>query len=138
LIIDDHEVFRSALRALLRTEGFDAADVGAGDAAIPAAIAFRPDVAIIDVAPGRGAGFRIARELRALPDPPSVLLTSSASTRQFGSRLGPHPFAAKADLCGDAIIKLAIPQPGSGGRPGEGRPGEGRPELGPQPWRSDR
>jgi CheY-like chemotaxis protein len=42
LIVDDHEISRAALRALLRTEGIDVADVGTGDAAITAAIAFHP------------------------------------------------------------------------------------------------
>ena len=40
LIVDDHEISRAALRALLRTEGIDVADVRTGDAAITATIAF--------------------------------------------------------------------------------------------------
>ena len=47
LIVDDHEVSRAALRALLRTEGIDVADVRTGDAAVTAAIAFRPDVVVV-------------------------------------------------------------------------------------------
>ena len=107
LIVDDHEVSRAALRALLRTEGIDVADTRTGDAAVTAAIAFRPDVVIIDVTPADPAGFLIARRLQALPDAPAVVLTSSASRCRFGSRLDHHPFIAKADLCARAIDERA-------------------------------
>ena len=107
LIVDDHEISRAALRALLRTEGIDVADVQTGEPAITAAIAFRPDVVIIDVTPADPAGFLIARRLQALPDAPAVVLTSSASRRRFGSRVDHHPFIAKADLCARAIDERA-------------------------------
>src|SRR5215510_10729589 len=87
LIVDDHEISRAALRALLRTEGIDVADVRTGDAAITAAIAFHPDVVIVDVAPADPAGFLVARQLEALPHAPPVVLTSSSSRRWFGSQL---------------------------------------------------
>ena len=103
LIVDDHEISRAALRALLRTEGIDVADVRTGDAVITAAIAFHPDVVIVDVTPADPAGFVIARRLRALPHPPAVVLTSSSSRYRFGSQLDRHPFVAKADLCARAV-----------------------------------
>ena len=106
LIIDDHEITRAALRALLRTEGIAVADAQTGDPAITAAIAFRPDVVIVDVTPA-DPGFLIAHRLQALPDAPAVVLTSSASRCQFGSRLDHHPFIAKADLCARAIDERA-------------------------------
>jgi len=111
LIVDDHEVSRAALRALLRTEGIDVVDVGTGDTAITAAIAFHPDVVIVDVAPADPAGFLIAGQLQALPDAPPVVLTSSSSRRWFGSQLGRHVFVAKADLCARAIEERATPCP---------------------------
>jgi PleD family two-component response regulator len=103
LLVDGHEISRAALRALLRTEGLDVADVSIGDAAITAAIAFRPAVVIVDVTPANPAGFLTASQLRALPDAPFVVLTSSASRCRFGSELDRHPFVAKADLCAQAI-----------------------------------
>ena len=109
LIVDDHEISRAALRALLRTEGIGVADVGTGDAAITDAIAFHPDVVIVDVAPADPAGFLVARQLEALPHAPPVVLTSSSSRRWFGSQLGRHVFIAKADLCARAIEERATP-----------------------------
>lgn len=103
LLVDDHEISRAAIGALLRTEGADIAGTGTDDTAIVLAIAFRPAVAIVDVTPTDAAGFRIADLLRALPDGPAVVLTSSVSRLRFASRLDSYRFVAKADLCVRAI-----------------------------------
>jgi len=110
LIVDDHEVSRAAISALLQTEGFRVADVTTGRAAIAVAMAFRPVVAIVDVAPDRATGFLIASELQALPGAPAVVLTSSAGRRRFGAKLAQHQFIAKADLCGEAITAQLVAQ----------------------------
>jgi len=99
LLVDDHEISRAAVSALLRTQGAEVADLATGEAALAVAIAFRPAVAIIDVTPADATGFRIADLLRALPGAPAVVLTSSADRRRFASRLGTYRFVAKADLC---------------------------------------
>jgi DNA-binding NarL/FixJ family response regulator len=51
LLADDHAMFRSALRAVLGTQGdFECvADVADGRAAVAEAARLRPDVAILDV-----------------------------------------------------------------------------------------
>ena len=103
MIVDDHEISRAAISALLRTEGVNVADVATGAAAIEVAIAFRPAVAIVDVTPADAPGFHIANLLRALPDAPTVVLTSSADKRRFASRLDGYRFVAKADLCVQAL-----------------------------------
>jgi len=109
MIVDDHEISRAACRALLRTEGMDVvADMAAGDQAIEAAAALRPDVVIVDVSPSAGAGFSMARRLRALSDPPGVVLTSSAEPAEFGGRLEGHSFVAKAGLRAAAIRDAAL------------------------------
>ena len=99
LLVDDHEISRAVISALLRTEGAEVADIGTGEAAVALAIAFRPAVAIVDVTPADASGFVIADRLRALPDGPAVVLTSSAGRRRFTSQLGSYRFVAKADLC---------------------------------------
>ena len=108
MIIDDHEISRAACRALLRTEGAEVvADLGASDQAIAAAAMLRPDVAVIDVTPLDNTGFDLAERLRALPDPPAVILTSSTDRTTFGTRLKNHSFIAKSDLCAATIAQLA-------------------------------
>ena len=99
LLVDDHEISRAAISALLRTEGAEVADIGTGEAALAVAIAFRPAVAIVDVTPADAGGFVIAERLRALPDGPAVVLTSSVDRHRFASRLASYRFVAKADLC---------------------------------------
>jgi len=70
LIIDDHEIARAACRALLQTEGIDViGETTAGDHAIAAANALRPDMALVDVTPETDTGFDTARLLGALPHP---------------------------------------------------------------------
>jgi CheY-like chemotaxis protein len=103
LLVDDHEISRAAISALLRTEGADVAGTGTDGTAIAVAIAFRPAVAIVDVTPADATGFRIADLLQALPDGPAVVLTSSADKRRFASRLDSYRFVAKADLCVQTI-----------------------------------
>ena len=107
LIVDNHEVSRAALGALLRTEGFDVIDVTAGNEAITAARSFRPGMALIDVTPGSALGLAVASQLRRLADAPVVLLTSSSGRSRFGAELDGYPLLAKADVCGQAIISLA-------------------------------
>ena len=108
MIIDGHDISRAAFRALLRTEGMDVvSDLGASDDATAAASALRPDIAIVDVTPGAEAAFGIARKLRALPSPPTVILASSADRALFGPELNGCPFLAKADISASALRRLA-------------------------------
>ena len=109
MIIDDHEISRTAVCALLRAEGVDVvADLSADHDALAIARALRPEMVIVDVAPAVHTGFGIARRLRALlPAPPIVLLTSSTDRSRFGAQLEGHVFIAKADICAAAIARIA-------------------------------
>jgi DNA-binding NarL/FixJ family response regulator len=109
MIIDDHEISRAAICALLRSEGADVvADLGAGRDALAMARALRPEVVIVDVRPAADAGFGIARRLCALqPGPPIVMVTSSADHTRFGAQLDGHMFIAKADISSAAIARFA-------------------------------
>ena len=108
MIIDDHEISRAAFCALLRSEGVDVvADLSASHDAPATARTLNPEVVIVDVTSAADAGFAIARQLRALPAPPIVILTSSTDRTRFGARLDGHLFIAKADICAAAIAPLA-------------------------------
>jgi CheY-like chemotaxis protein len=117
MIIDDHEISRAAIRALLRAEGIDViADVSTGGHALAAARALHPEVAIVDVAPAADTGFGIARGLCGLPAPPVVILTSSAGRAQFGAKINSYRFVAKADITATVIAGLASSPPTSAAR----------------------
>jgi two-component system response regulator DevR len=80
-ILDDHEVVRTGLRALLESSGDievvgEAASVAEALARIPPT---RPDVAILDVRLPDGSGVEVCREIRSnSPEIACVMLTSYA------------------------------------------------------------
>jgi DNA-binding NarL/FixJ family response regulator len=107
MIIDDHEISRAAIRALLRAEGLDViADLMANAHALAAARALNPEVVIVDVTPGADTGFGIARRLRGLPASPVVILTSSADRARFSAKINSYQFIAKADITAVAIADM--------------------------------
>jgi two-component system, NarL family, response regulator DevR len=79
LVVDDHEVVRQGLVALLdRREGFQVvAEAGTVAEAIEQARRFVPDIVIMDVRLPDGSGIEACREIRAeLPATRVVMLTS--------------------------------------------------------------
>jgi len=79
LIVDDHEVVRQGLVALLdrRDEFQVVAEAGTVAEAVDQAIRFRPDIVIMDVRLPDGSGVEACREIRAeVPGTRVVMLTS--------------------------------------------------------------
>jgi DNA-binding NarL/FixJ family response regulator len=81
LLVDDHEVVRAGLRALLELEA-DLEVVGEapnGEAALVLAQRLRPDLVLLDVVMEGLGGVETCRALRSLPQPPRVLMLTSYS-----------------------------------------------------------
>ena len=79
LVVDDHEVVREGLVALLeRRDGFHvAAQAGTVAEAVAQAAKFQPDLVIMDVRLPDGTGIEACREIRAArPETRVVMLTS--------------------------------------------------------------
>ena len=79
LVVDDHEVVRQGLVALLdRRPGFQVvAQAGSVQEAIAHARVQRPDIVVMDVRLPDGSGVEACREIRAeLPDTRVIMLTS--------------------------------------------------------------
>jgi two-component system response regulator DevR len=79
LVVDDHEVVRQGLVAMLsRRPNFQvAAEAGTAADAIELARRFQPDLVIMDVRLPDGSGIEACREIRAeLPETKVVILTS--------------------------------------------------------------
>jgi len=78
-LLDDHEVVRRGIRALIESEGDmevvgEAGTVAAAIAKIPA---LKPDVAVLDVRLPDGSGVEVCRELRSrIPDMACLMFTS--------------------------------------------------------------
>lgn len=79
LIADDHQLFRSGLRALLESRGFDVVGEAAnGREAVQASSRLRPDVVLMDLAMPEMDGLTATRQLSAdLPGIKVVMLTAS-------------------------------------------------------------
>ena len=81
MLVDDHEVVREGLRALLtRREGFEViAQAGSVAEAVKGAAKAQPDVVVMDVRLPDGSGIEACREIREQrPETRVVILTSYA------------------------------------------------------------
>ena len=130
LVVDDHAPFRSIARQVLTADGFlivgEAAD---GAEAIRACGELRPDLVLLDIQLPDIDGFAVAAVLTARVDPPAVVLVSSRSVSDYGSRIEDcraRGYIAKGELSGDAVRRLLPLQnraPQSDRDPGRSRRG---------------
>ncbi len=79
LLVDDHDLFRTGLRALLEEEGFEVGDAASGEEAVRCVRALPPDVVVMDMnMPGIG-GVEATRAISEQQSaPPVLVLTVSA------------------------------------------------------------
>ena len=103
LIVDDHAGFRRHARRLLECEGYrvggEAADCVS---ALDPTREIGPELVLVDVHLPDADGFELANRIRALPDPPAVVLTSS----RYGAELVP-----KSELSREAIESCSDERP---------------------------
>lgn len=80
MLVDDHEVVRQGIRALVEVAGMTVIAEASGVAeAVERAAATRPDVVVMDVRLADGSGIEATREIRAArPDTKVIMLTSFA------------------------------------------------------------
>ena len=81
MLVDDHEVVRNGIRAMLDTEDdiYVTTEAGTVREAIDEADRTRPDVVVMDVRLADGSGIEATREIRAKhPDTKVLMLTSFA------------------------------------------------------------
>lgn len=79
LLVDDHPVVRSGLRAVLAASGLEiVGEAGTGEEAIALAGHLRPDVVLCDLRLGEGLdGIATTARIRALTPPPAVLMLTT-------------------------------------------------------------
>jgi DNA-binding NarL/FixJ family response regulator len=76
LVVDDHDLFRRGLRALLEEEGFEVADSASGPAAVRRVPSFAPDVVVMDMnMPGMTGVEATPLVLEAAPRTSVLMLT---------------------------------------------------------------
>jgi DNA-binding NarL/FixJ family response regulator len=110
LIVDDHAVFRSTVRALLEYDGFEVVgEAGDGEAGVSAAVRLQPDVVLLDVRLPDIDGFAATERLVAGGSESAIVLTSSSDDPLYPDRArrsGARGFVAKHDLSGAALLRL--------------------------------
>jgi two-component system, NarL family, nitrate/nitrite response regulator NarL len=103
LIVDDHGLFRTGLRALLEEEGLELADAASGPAAILRARVFAPHVVVMDMhMPGMSGVEATPLVLEAAPDASILMLTIATSAADVldAVRAGASGYLLKdAELC---------------------------------------
>lgn len=82
LVVDDHPVVRAGMRMLLEAAAIDViGEAATGEEAISWASMARPDLVLMDLQLGHGMdGVAATAALRALPDPPPVLIVTTYDT----------------------------------------------------------
>ena len=110
LIVDDHASFRSIASQVLTADGFlivgEAAD---GAEAIRACDELHPGIVLLDIQLPDIDGFTVADVLTTRVAPPAVVLVSSRSRIDYGSRIEEcraRGYVAKAELSGNAVRRL--------------------------------
>ena len=111
LIVDDHESFRSAAKAVvLGTDGFEVAGEAAdGETSIEAADSLRPDIVLMDVNLPGISGIEATRQIRSVLPRVVVLLLSARDTNEFdraAEDCGAAGYLAKAHLSPEQLSDL--------------------------------
>jgi two-component system, NarL family, response regulator DevR len=108
MLVDDHEVVRNGIRAMLQTEDDIHVTTEAGTVreAIDEADRTRPDVVVMDVRLADGSGIEATREIRAKhPDTKVLMLTSFADDEALFASImaGASGYVLKQVRSGDLV-----------------------------------
>jgi DNA-binding NarL/FixJ family response regulator len=109
LIVDSHDAFRCACKALLGTAGLAVvADLDRCEVVEDLAAALCPDIVLIDVSLHHTEGLELARRLSARAQRPAIVLMSTTPADAIvASSAGADLFLPKAGITADAIAQAA-------------------------------
>jgi DNA-binding NarL/FixJ family response regulator len=105
LVVDDSELFRTGLQALLLSEAFEVANAASGEAAVVLVPTFRPDVVVMDMGmPGMSGNEATRRILEAAPNTFVMMLTGSEGADVLAAvRAGASGFLLKGAELSDIV-----------------------------------
>lgn len=100
LIVDDAAVVRESLRWILEDEpGLTViGDAATGAEALQKTSDLKPDLVLLDIELPDTDGFHVTRQIKAMPDPPLVVILSmhsDSASRQRGTEAGCDAFVGK-------------------------------------------
>ena len=118
LIVDDHDVVRAGVRALLESVAqYEVDEASNGAEAIDKAIESKPNVVVLDYSLPQMNGIEVARQIRGrLPKTEMLMFTVHDTERLVDEalRVGVRGYVRKSDGCRDligAIHSLAVHRP---------------------------
>ena len=112
LLVEDDTALASVYVSRLQLEGFDVKHVSNGEDALSTAIAYRPDLIVLDAMMPKISGFDVLDILRNTPQTSSVriiMLTalSQAKDRERAEQLGVDDYLVKSQVViGDVVARI--------------------------------
>lgn len=103
LLVEDDDALASVYQTRLQAEGFDCKRVPNGEEALATAVAFRPDLILLDVMMPKVSGFDVLDILRNTPETANmrvIMLTalSQESDKQRAEALGADDYLVKSQV----------------------------------------
>jgi DNA-binding NarL/FixJ family response regulator len=111
LLVDDHEIVRKGMRALLRTreDWSICGEASNGLEALSAAAALKPDVLVLDMSMPGISGLEVTKRLRSLGIEARVVMFTMHDSRSLLTEIrfaGAHGLVYKKDAARDLIVAI--------------------------------
>jgi len=121
LVVDDDSALAEMLGIVLRSEGFETAVVGDGDAALTAFRDSRPDLVLLDLMLPGTNGLDVCRSIRAESGVPIVMLTAKTDTIDIvlGLESGADDYVVKPFKPKELVARVRARLRRADGEPGE-------------------
>jgi DNA-binding response OmpR family regulator len=112
LLVEDDSALASVYIARLKIEGFDVKHVANGEEALSAALAYKPDLIVLDAMMPKITGFDVLDILRNTPETAGtsvIMLTalSQAKDKERAQQLGVNDYLVKSQVViGDVVARI--------------------------------
>jgi two-component system phosphate regulon response regulator PhoB len=99
LVVDDQDDIRRLICMTVQFEDYEVFEADSGDTGLAMALELKPDLVMLDVLmPGALDGLHVCRAIKAMPDPPRVLLLTGQggrARRDAGHKAGADAYLLK-------------------------------------------
>lgn len=102
LVADDSDLLVGLVASWLEDQGYAVVIATTGRQALDAAVLHRPDVVLLDLIMPQMDGFEVCGKLKALKDPPEIVLMTGISDPQHLNRA--------MDLCAATLLRKPLEQ----------------------------
>jgi DNA-binding response OmpR family regulator len=108
LLVEDDQDIRLVIRTFLEEEGFSVVEAPTAGAAIEAAHAAEPDLALVDLRLPDRHGFEVVRELRGFSSVPIVIVTAQADSHDVvaGLEAGADDYVTKPFVMKELLARI--------------------------------